>query len=120
MTSHVSGLNILASEVGDYPGSSAEINGAGFADMKFIARASSNDDFNRWVESVKRSDNELSSDRYSELIKPSKKNSIGLYSSYQPDLYTRTLEKYAGSHDAHEDNDSESAGSHEVSRGASH
>lgn len=101
MTSHVNRLNIIADETGDYPGSSAEINGAGFADMKFTARASSNADFNRWVNTVKQSKDVLSSDEYADLLKPSEKNSTTLYSSYQTDLYVKALEKYSGSHEAH-------------------
>lgn len=98
MTGHVNRLNIMANEPGDYPGSSAEINGAGFAGMKFTTHAGSQDDFNIWVQRVKSTSHKLDADEYDKLVKPSENNSISFYSDASPDLYDALLLKYNGSH----------------------
>ena len=101
MTSHVNKLNLIAETPGDYPGSTAEINGPGFAGMRFTARASSTADFNRWVEEVRQSDNALDAASYANLLKPSESNPVAYYSKYDADLYAKVVMKYMGSHAAH-------------------
>lgn len=99
MTGHLNRLNLIADEPGDYPGSSAEINGAGFAGMKFTTRASSLEDFNQWVQNTKQSSSTLSAAEYQKLLSPSESNPSKFYSSAEADLYAKMLMKYAGSHD---------------------
>lgn len=99
MTGHVNRLNLMAEEFGDYPGSSAEINGAGFAGMKFTARASSKTDFDLWAQEMGQSSDVLDAAEYEKLLKPSQNNPAAFYASYQPDLYAKLLMKYQGSHD---------------------
>lgn len=99
MTGHVNRLNILAEETGDYPGSSAEINGRGFAGMKFTARASSQADFDKWMQDIKQSPANLDTEQYGALLKPSENNPTALYSSYDTNLYNKMLMKYAGGKD---------------------
>jgi len=100
MTGHVNRLNLLAEELGDYPGSTPEINGKGYARMKFTARASSREDFNRWVEEVRASPEVLDSTEYTKLLRPSEDNATALYSKADADLYARILMKYKGSQDS--------------------
>src|SRR3989344_4177726 len=64
MTSHVNRLNLMADTPGEYTGSSAEINGAGFAGMKFTARVGSQEDFDRFVQNVKRYPSVLNTTTY--------------------------------------------------------
>jgi cytochrome o ubiquinol oxidase subunit 2 len=99
MTGHVNKLNLIADTAGDYPGSSAEINGAGFAGMKFTARASSEEDFNLWVQSVRQSSDVLDAATYAKLVKPSENNPIAFYSAFDYGLYDKVVMKYMGSHD---------------------
>ena len=96
MTSHVNRLNLMAETVGDYPGSTAEINGNGFAGMKFTARASSTDSFNDWVQSVKESPDALDSSTYQKLLIPSEYNSSVFYSAFESNLYDNVIKKYEG------------------------
>ena len=98
MTGHANLLNLMADTPGDYPGSSAEINGAGFAGMKFMARASSKEDFDMWASSVGTSSNALDSDTYEKLLRPSESNAAAFYSSPDAGLYGKVLNKYMGSH----------------------
>ena len=98
MTGHVNRLNLIADTAGDFNGASAEINGKGFAGMKFIARASTNDEFNAWVEEVKQSQNPLDTAEYKKLLAPSEYNPQAFYSIAGQDIYDNILMKYMGSH----------------------
>jgi cytochrome o ubiquinol oxidase subunit 2 len=96
MTSHVNRLNLMADTPGDYPGSSAEINGAGFSGMKFTARASSEQDFGLWVQTVKQSPNVLDGAVYDKVLAPSENNPVEFYSAYDEGLYDKVIAKYEG------------------------
>lgn len=96
MTGMVNQLNLMPQTIGDFPGSTAEINGAGFADMKFTTNVSSQVDFDNWVTGVRQSNNVLSSSAYSQLLKPSEANPAVLYNSYQRNLYDTVVMKYMG------------------------
>jgi cytochrome o ubiquinol oxidase subunit II len=91
MTTH---QHLAASEVGEYRGSSANISGEGFAGMKFIAKATSNEDFIKWIEQTKKSGNSLTSESYKELAKQSKDNPATYYGSVDTSLFTDILMKY--------------------------
>lgn len=99
MTGHVNHLNLMADTPGDYTGSSGEINGAGFAGMRFTARASSAQDFDRWVQSVTVRRVGLDSFEYNKLLKPSEDNPAAFYSSVDSGLYDTVVMKYMGSGD---------------------
>lgn len=101
MTGHQNQLNLVADTPGDYPGRSAEINGAGFAGMQFVARASSQQDFNSWVQHVKRSTDVLDTTGYEKLLRPSQDNPAAYYSHAQSDLYSKLVIKYIGTHGGH-------------------
>lgn len=101
MTSHVNRLNLVGEVTGDYPGSSAEINGAGFSGMKFIARVSSSDEFNIWADEVKQSKSMLDIAGYDQLLKPSENNVATFYSAYDASLFDRISKKYKGGHESH-------------------
>lgn len=87
-------LHLLANNVGEYKGGAAEINGAGFAGMKFVAKSVSQTDFDRWVKSVQQSSAALTAATYQELAKPSENNPAAFYSPIQPDLYNQVIIKY--------------------------
>ncbi|MDL2362836.1 MAG: COX aromatic rich motif-containing protein [Patescibacteria group bacterium] len=99
MTGHVNTLHLLADKPGDYAGSTAELTGAGFSGMKFVARASSQDNFDSWVNEAKNSPSALTSEEYAHLLKPSEHNAATLYAKTDPELFSTMLAKYAGSHD---------------------
>jgi cytochrome o ubiquinol oxidase subunit 2 len=87
-------LNLIANEIGDSRGSSANISGEGFADMHFIARTSSEEDYTRWLESAKQSSQILDFEHYVDLAKPSQKNSVTLYQLKDENLFHQILMKY--------------------------
>jgi cytochrome o ubiquinol oxidase subunit 2 len=101
MTGHDNPLHLIADTPGDYPGSSAEINGEGFAGMRFTARASSQQDFDQWVQKMKRSPAVLDAAEYDKLLEPSESHPAAFYSSTEPDMYGKVLKKYGVSEGHH-------------------
>jgi len=87
-------LHLMAGKPGEYRGSSANISGDGFADMKFIARAGSQADFDAWVKTVRQSPGKLTQPVYDTLALPSKNNPRAYYASAPADLYDTIVMKY--------------------------
>ncbi len=100
MTGMVNRLNLIADTPGDYPGSSAEINGAGFAGMKFTARVGLQQDFDQWVQIVKQSPDILNNMQYEKILEPSENSPPAFFSSYETDLYDNVVAKYRGPEDS--------------------
>lgn len=94
MTGMSTKLHILATEIGDYNGSAAEINGKGFSEMRFIARASSGKDFNSWVNSVKKLNKPLDVSQYKKIAKPSENSPKQFYSPVDQNLYNSVIDKF--------------------------
>lgn len=94
MTGMVTQLHIMADAADVYTGRAAEINGKGYADMTFIAKSTSQSDFDDWVAHVKQSSLQLTDLIYNELAKPSKNNPITFYSSIEEDLFNKIVMKY--------------------------
>lgn len=87
-------LNLIADEVGQFRGSSANLSGEGFSKMTFLAISDSDEDFQKWTQSAKQSATPLTLDTYKSLAKPSEKNSITTYTLEKEDLYDWILMKY--------------------------
>ncbi len=87
-------LNLEANEPGEFAGSAAEINGHGFSDMNFLAKAAPAADFETWIASIKQSAPSLSNKTYEDLALPSSNNSKTFYSSVENNLFDRVIMKY--------------------------
>lgn len=83
-------LHLIADQAGDYRGSSANLSGVGFSGMHFVTRASTEEEFQNWVESAKASAQALD---YKELAKPSRDNPVATY-QFQPALFDQIVMKY--------------------------
>jgi cytochrome o ubiquinol oxidase subunit 2 len=94
MTGMSTTLHLMANEPGVFAGSAAEVNGAGFAGMKFKVQSSSQDEFDQWVESVKQSPNILNQENYALLLKPSGNVPPNYYSNVDDNLYDSIIMKY--------------------------
>jgi cytochrome o ubiquinol oxidase subunit 2 len=88
-------INLMADAPGEFPGSATEINGQGFAGMRFIAKATSQSEFDAWVASARNAARPLTSATYAALAKPSESNAVAYYSEVAPDLVRSILFKYA-------------------------
>ena len=86
--------HLIASEVGDYSGSTAEMSGAGFAGMRFVARASTAADFDNWVQIVQNLNNNLDLAEYNKLETPSENTPVSFYGSTQYYLYNEVMMKF--------------------------
>jgi cytochrome o ubiquinol oxidase subunit II len=113
MTEHVNPLNLMAHTTGNYDGGASEVNGHGFAGMRFVARVSSQEDFDTWAKETAQSSNELGAAEYAKLLKPSENNPSAIY--YSPtnrELFDVILKKYAGSHDHYHGSEHTEDGEH--------
>jgi cytochrome o ubiquinol oxidase subunit II len=84
-------LHLIANEPGSFRGVSANISGKGFAGMKFIAKASTDEEFDQWVLKVKQAGQHLD---YEKLASPSEYHPVEVYILDQQDLFDRILMKY--------------------------
>lgn len=91
-------LHLQANEIGDFGGSSANISGEGFASMRFIARATTQADFKKWVDETKVSGETLADEEYDKLHEPSIEKTYRYFVLKKPDLYDTIVMKYMGAH----------------------
>lgn len=87
-------LNLIADETGSFRGCSANISGDGFAGMRFIAKASTEEEFDGWVAQVKGSKKLLNWTDYEEMVKPSSYVPPEYFMLTQEDLFEKVLMKY--------------------------
>ncbi len=87
-------LHLMADKAGAYYGSSANISGDGFAGMNFIARASSEREFNSWIGQASSTTDELSLNSYNKLALPSQNNPVSYYKLADKNLYDKVINKY--------------------------
>jgi cytochrome o ubiquinol oxidase subunit 2 len=87
-------LYLIANEAGDFRGLSANISGEGFAGMHFIARSSSEEEFDQWVASVKENNRNLDLEEYNKLSSPSKNNQAAFYLLQEEKLFDKIIMKY--------------------------
>ncbi len=89
-------LHLQADEPGIYRGMSANYSGFGFSGMKFLAHAKTEQDFESWVSKVKTAPTALSADVYKKLTVKTKDHKIEHYSSVNPLMFNRIIERYTG------------------------
>ncbi|MBS0625491.1 MAG: COX aromatic rich motif-containing protein [Verrucomicrobia bacterium] len=82
-------LHLIADEAGEYRGCSANLSGEGFAGMSFVAKASTEEEFQDWVSQAK----ESSWINYEELAKPSSNHPVQVYQA-MPAVFDEILMKY--------------------------
>lgn len=87
-------LNLIADEVGDFRGSSANISGEGFAGMTFITRASTEEDYHKWVNAAKQSSKNLTLKDYNQLTVPSQNNPVEIFQLKDLSLFDHIVTKY--------------------------
>lgn len=83
-------LHLIADVAGDYRGSSANLSGEGFAGMHFVTRASTEEEFEKWVAEAKTSAKTF---EYKELAKPSMNHPVEIY-QLDTGLFDQIVMKY--------------------------
>ena len=86
-------LHLIADERGDFRGSSANLSGEGFAGMHFVAKATSEEEYRQWVESVRQSSHLLNLEAYNVLRRPSQDNPVEMYRLEKEDLFNYVVMK---------------------------
>ncbi|MDB5162411.1 MAG: hypothetical protein JWN28_18 [Candidatus Saccharibacteria bacterium] len=94
MTGMSTKLHLMADTVGSYKGTSANISGEGFADMRFTVNSMTSDNFSKWVIEAANSKNALSKDSYAQLAKQSKNDGEKTYMLMNNGLYNEIVMKY--------------------------
>ena len=89
-------LHLIADRNAEMDGISANYSGAGFTGMKFKAIATSQADFDAWVNEVKQSPKQLEAAEYEALAKPSENNPVALYGAAPADFFQTIVDKYEG------------------------
>lgn len=86
--------HLIADGIGTYRGSTAEISGAGFANMTFVAKSTTQEEFDQWVARVRNTPDSLTMVKFNELTLPSENNPIAYYSSTDDNLFTTIVMRY--------------------------
>ncbi len=93
-------LQLVADQPGSYQGLNTQFSGDGFAGMHFETVAASNQDFDAWVAQVRHSSMPLSEDAFKALEIPSENVPPRYFSSVEPQLFERIMQKYLPNADA--------------------
>jgi Heme/copper-type cytochrome/quinol oxidases, subunit 2 len=94
MSGMKSQLHLMADAPGNYRGLSANISGDGFSGMNFIAKASSETEFNEWVQAVRTSSPVLNLDSYKKIAEPSAYDPESFYRLGDLELFDEIIMKY--------------------------
>jgi cytochrome o ubiquinol oxidase subunit 2 len=88
-------LHLLADKPGVYAGQNQQLSGRGFSDMHFQAHAVSPEEFQAWVQKVRKSPEKLDLDRYEKLAQPSAGYyPVTYFSAVKADLFLYILRKF--------------------------
>lgn len=89
-------LYLIADQEGEYRGSSANLSGDGFAGMFFTAKASSEEDYEAWIDSIRHSKDAagLDFDLYKEVARPSQYDPVSLYQLKDEQLFDNIIDQY--------------------------
>ncbi len=87
-------LNLIATDTGDFRGSSANISGEGFAGMHFITRASTEEEYKKWVETAQKTAQSLDFKRYKQLAAPSQNNRVETFQLTDDKLFYQIIEQF--------------------------
>jgi len=87
-------LNLIANDVGDFRGSSANISGEGFSGMHFITRSSTEEDYQKSVAEAKQSSKFLNLEEYNKMAAPSENNPAEIYILKDESLFDQIIAKY--------------------------
>lgn len=94
MSGMVTNYHLMADRTGEFAGSTAEISGEGFANMRFTAKSTTQDEFATWVEKTKQSPHILDRATYDKLEKPSDNEKVMFYASVDDTLYKEVVNRY--------------------------
>ena len=86
-------LNLIANANGKFRGVSANLSGDGFAGMRFIAEATSEQDYQKWLNKARSAKKTLNKKEFMKLNQPSKNNPVKYFSLKDPKLFDWVVTK---------------------------
>ncbi|WP_407692521.1 ubiquinol oxidase subunit II [Ramlibacter aquaticus] len=86
-------LHAVINKPGDYEGMSSNYSGAGFSHMKFRFHGLSDQDFDAWVQTNRKSGQALTRDAYLKLEQPSESDPVRRYAMVDEKLYGLVLNR---------------------------
>jgi cytochrome o ubiquinol oxidase subunit 2 len=84
-------LHAVINKTGEYDGFSANYSGPGFSGMRFKFHGQSQADFDQWVAKVKSQGTALNIDAYLKLAKPSEREPVRYFASFDAGLFSRIV-----------------------------
>jgi cytochrome o ubiquinol oxidase subunit 2 len=87
-------LNLMATNTGDFMGYTTNINGRGYADMKFVTHSMTANDFSTWVQQAQNSTNVMDEAAYVKLTAPTTNDKEKTYRLTDHNLYDNAVMKY--------------------------
>ena len=87
-------LHLLGTQVGNYQGSSANISGQGFSNMRFEVKVSTPAEFSEWVSESKQATNELSIQNYGHYSAQTSHAGKIIFSNVETGLKKHIVDKY--------------------------
>lgn len=87
-------LHLIASQTGDFPGYTTNINGEGYAKMKFMVHSLTQTEFDAWVARAKAAPTMMDMAEYEKLVAPAVVTEEREYMLMDAYLYDRVIEKY--------------------------
>lgn len=80
-------LHLIADDKGSFTGSSANLSGEGYAGMTFTVKATTQAEFDAWIESAKKSQTSLGLKEYQRIVKPSSYDPVATFVLGKGDLF---------------------------------
>ncbi len=87
-------LHLISDTTGDFFGRGVNFSGAGFSGMQFVARVTTQEQFDEWVSSVKNSPDTLNNDAYDKLLVPSENDPVKTYGDVVPHIFENIIAKF--------------------------
>jgi cytochrome o ubiquinol oxidase subunit 2 len=84
-------LSAVINKAGEYQGMSSNYSGPGFAGMRFKFHGLDQAGFDQWVQKAKTDGTALNTDTYLKLQKPSEREPVHIYASFQDGLFGKIL-----------------------------
>ncbi|QEI06380.1 ubiquinol oxidase subunit II [Pigmentiphaga aceris] len=89
-------LHLVANEAGEFRGLSGNYSGHGFSKMQFTATATSDADFERWVNQVRSGPVHLGFEAFQRIAKPTQGHAVVHFSQVEPGLFKKVIDQFTG------------------------
>lgn len=90
-------LHLIANEPGQYRGMSGNYSGNGFSKMNFIATASTEEEFKRWVAQVRgNTSGSFDFETFKRVALPSRGHAIAHFATVEPGLFKKVIDQFIG------------------------